>query len=791
MLKLKRAAVAALALTVAFALAFVPAQADQRLLSKLLAPGAAAANLGFTPLNPASNLSDIASASAARSNLGLGALAILSTLDVGTYATGTLPAANGGTGLTAFSRLGNTTKFATASGTFVSGHCVNVDSNNNLTDAGAGCGGGGGGSGTVNSGASNTLAYYASAGTAVSAYTLGTNVLIGLGNAANGATGFALLDGSGHLPSTDFPALSGDVTTSAGSLATVVSSIGGKSVSLAGSLTLSGAYALGLTLTGATTVTMPTSGTLATVNGALGTPSSVTLTNATGLPATSLTGTLQAAQFPAMTGDCTTTAGSLAINCTKTGGTLFGSLATLSSINLATQVTGTLGSGNMLGGSGYFNATFCATVGQEIARMTGGWGCRRPAKLNMLDYGAVGDNYTSNDTPITNAIAALKSLGAGLLYFPAVESGGGQAVYRTSGSITLNADGIGVECENPKAVVLRGTATSNHMFYMTAQHNTVQHCSVDYTTTQVCCGAGVYVNNAPFARIDDMHFVGVFHGLEVDNTGLQTDTVMTDVVMENCVYSAFDLGPSSTQNVNEVFIRHLSTNNCANGGVFGYTNGIYITDYSPHQGAHSMIFAPPSGQYAAGIFCTDCIPDSTTAEAIGIYGPSQGVAGMTGDLHFVGGQCDSNYQCLKVYDGANFRGLFIDGLASDLNLYQSIQIGLVAGSPASSPYYADISIKNSHFCLNNTTGGTGIPAVYVNSQGLTFESNTAGLCGFQAFYHQTASGNLALTSYGLQLGTNVDKAIVTGNRFPLNQNSAGYLNGSGNPNIIISNNITW
>ena len=40
-----------------------------------LASGAAAANLGFTPLNPANNLSDLSSASAAWANLGLGALA--------------------------------------------------------------------------------------------------------------------------------------------------------------------------------------------------------------------------------------------------------------------------------------------------------------------------------------------------------------------------------------------------------------------------------------------------------------------------------------------------------------------------------------------------------------------------------------------------------------------------------------------------------------------------------------------------------------------------------------------
>lgn len=58
----------------------------------------------------------------------------------------------------------------------------------------------------------------------------------------------------------------------------------GKTITLGGNVTTSGAFNLSLTLTGNTTLTIPTSGTLATVSGALGTPTSLTLTNATGLP---------------------------------------------------------------------------------------------------------------------------------------------------------------------------------------------------------------------------------------------------------------------------------------------------------------------------------------------------------------------------------------------------------------------------------------------------------------------------------------------------------------------------
>jgi hypothetical protein len=54
------------------------------------------------------------------------------------------------------SRSGNTTTFATTTGTLTNGHCVSIDASANLVDNGSACGSGGGGSGTVTSVATGT-----------------------------------------------------------------------------------------------------------------------------------------------------------------------------------------------------------------------------------------------------------------------------------------------------------------------------------------------------------------------------------------------------------------------------------------------------------------------------------------------------------------------------------------------------------------------------------------------------------------------------------------------------------
>lgn len=279
------------------------------------------------------------------------------------------PILGGGAGgvPTAGSRKGNTTTFATTNGAFTTGDCMQADGNGNIVDAGGPCGGGGG-SGTVTAGTANQLAYYASSGTTVAGLLSGNNGVLVTNGSGVPSISTTLPTGLAMGTPASLTLTNATGTPASLGLANATGTPAAINLTNGTALPISGITGLGTgvgtalaaAVSGSGSIVLATSATLTSptlVTAALGTPTSLVLTHATGLPNAGLINpsTTVNGQTCTLGSSCviTATAGSVTVGSTAvSGGTngdiefnnagVLGELATTGSGNVVRAASPTL-----------------------------------------------------------------------------------------------------------------------------------------------------------------------------------------------------------------------------------------------------------------------------------------------------------------------------------------------------------------------------------------------------------------------------------------------------------------
>lgn len=285
-------------------------------------------------------------------------------------------------------------------------------------------------------------------------------------------TGLLAANLSGTILAANFPALTGDVTSAGGSLATSVVKIGGNAVAIGGAFTVSGAFATTLTVTGATNITLPTTGTLVS-------------STVTSLPSLSTVGTIGTGVWQGTV--VGSTYGGTGVNNGASTITLGGNFATSGLNALTFTTTGATNVTLPTAGTLITAPVPVASGGTNIISYTTGdliyaSGATTLSKLidaasGVLCAGGVGvaPAYCGNPT-LTTPTATSLTLGTGVVLAsgtPSLSSGFGAApglVFGNSSSFEWN---VGTGGAASTGVILLGT---------TASHGWV--CSVVDVTTQ-------------------------------------------------------------------------------------------------------------------------------------------------------------------------------------------------------------------------------------------------------------------------------------------------------------------
>lgn len=368
------------------------------------------------------------------------------------------------------------------------------------------------------------------------------------------------------------------------------------------------------------------------------------------------------------------------------------------------------------------------------------------------EFGAVGDGITDDTEAIRAAIRAVEACGGGQVFFP-------NGIYNTTGNIEVVGSGVTLIGEHRKTATIRVTHPTNDLLRMIGWDSNIRHLGFDASVNRVA-GAHVKLQGVRTA-IEDFDMDGDFIGVHM--TGIASRIV--DGVMTTGAANGTRIlvgGGDTSQIIDRVLIGAQDGPKPSYGIRVTDSSALLLSNTSVLTAGVCLAILPNSGDRVHSLYAHNCFFDSSD---VGIRIVSAN-GGHVSRSRFIG--------CWTGGHAGNGVDIRKEGMGDCMGLHftEHHSIGNGMSGFSIGPGVQDFSLNGGEIANNE--------------HGLWFAS------GVQDFSVQNATigwggGVVANRGWGVYIGENCSRYVITGNRYLYN--TVGGCNRSSSNIGIVSNNF--